>query len=44
LYLEKRGANIEAKDIYGNTPLGVGLASKHFNYSILMIQKKANVG
>lgn len=43
MYLDKRGANKEAVDIYGNTPLGVALKSKHHNYCIIMIQKESNV-
>lgn len=30
-------------DIYGNTPLGVGLTNKHYNYGIILIQKQASV-
>ena len=37
MYLNKRGADIEAIDIYGNTPLGVALLSGHHNFSIIMI-------
>jgi len=37
MYLAKRGANLEAADIYGNTPLGVALTYNHFNYGIIMI-------
>jgi hypothetical protein len=36
-------AKTEAIDIYGNTPLGVCLLNHHYNYGILLIQKKANV-
>ena len=43
MYLEARGANLETKDIYGNTPLGVGLMNQHYNYGILLIQRKASV-
>ena len=43
LYILNRGANLEAKDIYGNTPLGISLLRKHFVYGILLIQKKADV-
>lgn len=34
---------MESKDIYGNTSLGVGLMRKHYNYGIILIQKKASV-
>lgn len=43
MYLIQRGANIERKDIYGNTPLGVGLMNAHYNYGIILIQKLASV-
>jgi hypothetical protein len=33
----------EMKDIYGNTPLGVGLMSGHFNYGIILIEKGLSV-
>jgi len=39
MYMIQRGADMEKKDIYGNTPLGVGLMNKHFNYGIILIQK-----
>ncbi len=38
-----RHANVEKKDIYGNTPLGVGLLFGHYNYGIILIEKKLNV-
>ena len=37
MYILKRGANLEAVDIYGNTPLGVALLAKHHNFGIIMI-------
>ena len=37
IYLEKRGANLEAVDIHGNTPLGAATLAKHWNYGIIMI-------
>jgi len=43
MYVMKRGANLEAKDIYGNTPLGVALLASHHNFGIIMIQKEADV-
>jgi len=43
VYLEKRGADLEAVDIYGNTPLAVALLANHHSYGILLIQKHANV-
>jgi hypothetical protein len=43
MYLVQRGAKLEAKDIYGNTPLGVGLMYQHYNYGIILIQKGASV-
>jgi hypothetical protein len=43
MYMVQRGAKLEAKDIYGNTPLAVGLMYSHFNYGIILIQKGASV-
>ena len=43
MYLAQRNAQLESKDIYGNTPLGVGLMYQHFNYGIILIQKGASV-
>ena len=43
MYIQKRGCNLEAKDIYGNTPLGVALLASHHNFGIIMIQKDADV-
>ena len=43
MYLGKRGANLEALDIYGNSPLGVALLSGHHSYGILLIQRQADV-
>jgi ankyrin repeat protein len=43
MYLERRGANLESIDTYGNTPLGIGLLNDHHNFGIIMIQKNANV-
>jgi len=43
MYLVTRGANLENKDIYGNTSLGVGLMYQHYNYGIILIQKEAKV-
>ncbi len=43
MYIIQRGAKLEGKDIYGNTPLGVGLMYQHFNYGIILIQKGAKV-
>lgn len=43
MYLVQRGASLESKDIYGNTPLGVGLMYQHYNYGIILIQKGAKV-
>ena len=37
MYLIQRGASMERKDIYGNTPLGVGLTKRHYNYGIILI-------
>jgi GTP cyclohydrolase I len=41
--LQKRGANLEAIDIYGNSPLGVAMISNHHHFAILLIQTKADV-
>lgn len=35
--LINRGSDKEAKDIYGNTPVGVSLTYKHYNYAIILI-------
>ena len=43
LYIMARGAQLETKDIYGNTALGVALSHAHFNYGIILIQKLADV-
>jgi ankyrin repeat protein len=43
VYLGKRGADLEALDIYGNSPLGVALLSGHHSYGILLIQRQADV-
>ena len=43
MYLVTRGANLETKDIYGNTSLGVGVMYQHYNYGIILIQKEAKV-
>jgi hypothetical protein len=43
MYLVQRHAELESKDIYGNTPLGVGLMYQHFNYGIILIQKGASI-
>lgn len=43
LYILQRGANLESKDIYSNTALGISLLRKHFNFAILLIQKNADV-
>ena len=37
LYIVQRGAQLESKDIYGNTPLGIALKKNHFNYGIILI-------
>ena len=37
LYILQRGAQLESKDIYGNTPLGIALMHNHFNYGIILI-------
>ena len=43
VYLIKRGAHCEKKDIYGNTPLGVGLLNGHYNYGIILLEKNVDV-
>lgn len=43
LYILQRGAQLEGKDIYGNTALGIALMNRHFNYGIILIQKGADV-
>ena len=43
MFLQKRGADKEAVDIYGNTPLAVALLSHHHNFCIIMIQNACNI-
>lgn len=43
MFLQKRGANKEAVDIYGNTPLAVALLSHHHNFCIIMIQNACSI-
>jgi ankyrin repeat protein len=43
IYMMGRGADLQRKDIYGNTPLAVGLLNGHYNYGIILIQKGATV-
>lgn len=43
IYLIQRGASTKSVDIYGNTPLGVAMLYKQFNYAITLIQKNADV-
>ena len=43
MYIIQRGAQLERKDIYGNTPLGVGLMYQHYNFRIFLIQRNASV-
>ena len=43
MYLVQRGARLESKDIYGNTPLGVSLMHSYYNYGINLIQIGASV-
>ena len=43
LYILGRGADLQKKDIYNNSPLGIALSRGHFNYGIILIQKNADV-
>lgn len=43
LYLIQRGADLEAKNEDGNTPLGLGLLGRHPDYAIMLMQKSASV-
>ena len=43
IYLIQRGASTKSVDIYGNTPLGVAMLYRQFNYAITLIQKNADV-
>jgi len=37
IYLINSGADMEKKDIYGNTPLAIGLLRGHHNYGMILI-------
>jgi ankyrin repeat protein/predicted DNA-binding WGR domain protein len=43
LYLIERGAELDKEDYDNNTPLGIGIKNDHFDYAIMLIQKKASV-
>lgn len=43
IYLLKRGVDINAKDIYGNSPLGVALLYGHSNYAVVLMQNKCEI-
>jgi ankyrin repeat protein len=43
LELLNKGCKLEAKDRYGNTPLGIAIISGHVTHAIMMIQKNASV-
>ena len=43
LYLIERGAELDKEDYDNNTPLGIGVKYGHFDYAIMLIQKKASV-
>jgi hypothetical protein len=43
LYMIERGAGLDKEDYDNNTPLGIGVKSGHFDYAIMLIQKKASV-
>jgi len=43
LYMIERGAMLEAEDYNNNTPLGLAILSKHLDYAIMLMQKKASV-
>ncbi len=43
LYLIERGAELDKEDYDNNTPLGIGVKHGHFDYAIMLIQKKASV-
>jgi hypothetical protein len=43
LYLIERGSELDKEDYDNNTPLGIGVKHGHFDYAIMLIQKKASV-
>eukprot|EP01022_Parablepharisma_sp_SALTPOND_P016007 TRINITY_DN2302_c3_g1_i1.p1 TRINITY_DN2302_c3_g1~~TRINITY_DN2302_c3_g1_i1.p1 ORF type:complete len:1273 (+),score=196.37 TRINITY_DN2302_c3_g1_i1:5084-8902(+) len=43
IFLLNRGATLETKDRYGNTPLGVAFLYGHPDYAITLIERNANV-
>lgn len=43
IYLLKRGVDLNRKDIYGNTPLGVALLYNHSNYAVVLMQNKCEI-
>ena len=42
VFLLNRGAKIEMKDIYGNTPLAIAFLNNHPDYSITLIERNAD--
>ncbi len=43
VFLLNRGAKIETKDLYGNTPLAAAFLCNHPDYAITLIERGANV-
>ena len=43
VFLLNRGADLEATDIYSNTPLGIAFLYRHPDYAITLIERNANV-
>lgn len=43
LYLIERGVELDKEDYDNNTALGIGVKHGHFDYAIMLIQKKASV-
>jgi ankyrin repeat protein len=43
LFLIQRGARVDNKNIFGNTPLGTCLQNSHWNLAIILLQNKCNM-
>lgn len=43
VFLLNRGADLEKKDIYSNSPLGIAFLYKHPDYAITLIERNADV-
>lgn len=43
MFMLNKGADLEIEDIDGNTPLAISIKEGHANYSVMLVQQKANV-